>query len=388
MNVPVKKKLSVIAIVSMIGAIIFAIAAACMVLLPVISAGKENSFDISALGKVGDSYLKQWSTIQGPKTDFAVFYFIEVIASTVAFFGMIACGLMIVLGKALNFKHGGRVLALIFAFFGVAISAFFLVWTILFASKGNEVMGTTTAVGIGPILMTSFSAVALIFCFLGLSDRSAFKSVGAPVPANPYYSGNPAQNVNPPVPVGPSPYAPQQPVSNPYASQPVSQPVPQPEPKPFVPQPAPMPFEPQPAPNPFAPQPIPQPVAPQAPSPLNAVKAVEEETPTIAQVGAIEGVCGQFANAVINLKPNEKILIGRDPANCNIVISSEKKDISRTHCSVKYDPYTDSFKVIDMSSNGTFVNGQKLVRDQETQLPAGTLLSLGSGENQFRLKKV
>ena len=154
--------------------------------------------------------------------------------------------------------------------------------------------------------------------------------------------------------------------------------------------PAPNPYMQQnaPAPQPFAPEPVPQPDVPQAPAPLNAVKAVEEEAPTIAQIGAIEGVCGQFANAVINLKPNEKVLIGRDPSSCNIVISSEKKDISRTHCSVKYDPYTDSFKVIDMSSNGTFVGGQKLVRDQETQFPAGTVLSLGSGENQFRLKKV
>ena len=81
-------------------------------------------------------------------------------------------------------------------------------------------------------------------------------------------------------------------------------------------------------------------------------------------------------------------MIGRDPQSCNIVLSSEKKDISRTHCSVKYDPYTDSFKVIDMSSNGTFVNGQRLIKDQEMQLKAGTVISLGSGENQFRLKKM
>ena len=88
------------------------------------------------------------------------------------------------------------------------------------------------------------------------------------------------------------------------------------------------------------------------------------------------------------VKPGEKILIGRDAASCNIVLSSERKDISRKHCSVKYDPYTDSFKVIDMSSNGTYVNGRQLVKDQETQFPVGTVLALGNGENQFRLKKV
>lgn len=41
-----------------------------------------------------------------------------------------------------------------------------------------------------------------------------------------------------------------------------------------------------------------------------------------------------------------------------------------------------------MSSNGTYVNGQQMVKDQETSLPVGTVISLGNGENQFRLKKV
>ena len=373
MNVPVKKKLSALAIVSMIGAILFAIAAACMVLLPFMSQGKQNTFDISVLGKEGKNVMDSWAQISSSlgslgdvAKSFYINYFIEAIAGTVAFFGIIACGVMIVLGKALNFKHGGRVLALLFAIFGFVISAFFLVWTIIFAASGNKFFGGgNTTVGIGPILMTSFSFVAMIFCFLGLSDRKAFKNgaVGGPVPG---YAMPGQDMINPVANV------------NPYA-QPAPAPQPEPLPNPYA----------QPAPSPYAqPAPIPQPAVPQAPVQLNAVKAVEEESPTIAQVGAIEGVCGQFANAVINLKPNEKVLIGRDPSTCNIVISSEKKDISRTHCSVKYDPYTDSFKVIDTSSNGTFVNGQKLVRDQETQLPAGTVLSLGSGENQFRLKKV
>ena len=399
MNVPVKKKLSTLAIVSMIGAILFAIAAACMVLLPFMSQGKQNTFDISVLGKEGKNVMDSWAQISSSlgslgdvAKSFYINYFIEAIAGTVAFFGIIACGVMIVLGKALNFKHGGRVLALLFAIFGFVISAFFLVWTIIFAASGNKFFGGgNTTVGIGPILMTSFSFVAMIFCFLGLSDRKAFKNgaVGGPVPgyAMPGQDMiNPVANVNPYAQPAPAPQP--EPLPNPYAQQAPS-PYAQPAPSPYAqPEPLPNPYA-QPAPSPYAqPAPIPQPAVPQAPVQLNAVKAVEEESPTIAQVGAIEGVCGQFANAVINLKPNEKVLIGRDPSTCNIVISSEKKDISRTHCSVKYDPYTDSFKVIDTSSNGTFVNGQKLVRDQETQLPAGTVLSLGSGENQFRLKKV
>ena len=113
-----------------------------------------------------------------------------------------------------------------------------------------------------------------------------------------------------------------------------------------------------------------------------------EEAPSTAQNGAVEGVSGDYAGAVINLKPGEKILIGRDATVCNIILAADRKDISRRHCSVQYDSYTDSFKVTDMSSNGTYVNGQQMVKDQETQLPVGTVIALGNGENQFRLKKV
>lgn len=386
MNSPVKKKLSGLAIASMIGAILFAIAAACMIFLPVTNSENQNALDVSVIGKEGGNFMKLWSNQISPNMDkltdlqktFYTFYLIEVIAATVAFFGMILCGVLVLLGKALNFKHGGRVLALLFSIFGLVISGFFLVWTIVFAAKGNEVLGGNATVGIGPILMTSFAFVAFIFSCLAVGDRSALKTVGGAPVNNGYYNGVPGQNTNPPAPVAPQNMG--------YVGN--EQFAPQ---KPLIQQPAPTPYAPQqPAPRPYAPQPapqnsIPQPYAPQAP--LNSVKAVEE-APTIAQVGAIEGVCGQFANAVINLKPNEKVLIGRDPSACNIVIASDKKDVSRTHCSVKYDPYTDSFKVIDMSSNGTFVGSQKLVKDQETQFPAGTVLSLGSGENQFRLKKV
>ena len=237
---------------------------------------------------------------------------------------------------------------------------------------------TTTAIGIGPILMFSFSFVTLIFCFIGLSDNAAYKKAGAPQndynPNVPYVSPN-ANTANPyaaPQPAQPAPqaYQPQQPVQPaPQAYQP--QPV-QPAPQAYQPQPV------QPAPQAYQPQPVPAPAAFQG----------ADDQATVAQVGAIEGITGDYKGATINLKPGEKIMIGRDPQSCNIVLSSEKKDISRTHCSVKYDPYTDSFKVIDMSSNGTFVNGQRLIKDQEMQLKAGTVISLGSGENQFRLKKM
>ena len=57
------------------------------------------------------------------------------------------------------------------------------------------------------------------------------------------------------------------------------------------------------------------------------------------------------------------------------------------HCSVWFDPEKDAFKVMDTSSNGTFVGGQRLPRDKKVQVPDNTIISLGGGENQFILRK-
>ena len=379
--IPQKKRLSVAAIIGMIVAILFSIAAACMVFLPVTATpgvgSAPNSLDLSLIGDSGKSFMTLWGKV-GPVLSTAPgdyqFYYIAslilVITCTVAFFGLMFCALMVVIGKALSIKHGGRVLAVIFGIFAFLIAAFLMVWTIIFIESAKKVgvASGSSSIGIGPILMASFSFVALIFCFVGLSDKAAYAQTGAPAqnpyaPNAPYVNPN-ANTANPyaaPQPVQPAPqaYQPQQPV-----------------------QPAPQAYQPQ---QPV--QPAPQAYQPQ-PAPVSTPVHTPDDQATVAQVGAIEGLSGDYKGASINLKPGEKLIIGRDPQSCNIVLSSEKKDISRTHCSVKYDPYTDSFKVIDMSSNGTFVNGQRLIKDQEMQFQAGTVLSLGSGENQFKLKKM
>ena len=374
----VKKKLSGAAIVSMIFGMAFAIAAACMAFLPVFSDVNGNTMDMSLLNEQARGMLEQCTKAFeniSRYTNEAQFQitvlFVQIITATVVFFGNIVVAVMVLLGKALNFKKGGRVLALIFSVLGVLMSGFYLVWTIVYCGQYKS------QIGIGPILMASFSFLSFIFCCIAVGNKAALKTVGG-APAydpNSYYAPQNNAPVNPytnpaPQPVQPQnmgyvdahqAFAPQPPVTQPPVTQP-----------------------------PFSQPPMVQPPVPQVveqPSNMHIQRQPEEHS-TIAQNGAIEGVSGDYAGAVINLKPGEKIVIGRDAASCNIILSAERKDISRKHCSVKYDSYTDSFKVIDMSSNGTYVNGQQMVKDQETSLPVGTVISLGNGENQFRLKKV
>lgn len=374
----VKKKLSGAAIVSMIFGMAFAIAAACMAFLPVFSDVNGTTMDMSLLNEQARGMLEQctkafenFSRYTNEAQFQITVLFVQIITATVVFFGNIVVAVMVLLGKALNFKKGGRVLALILSVLGVLMSGFYLVWTIVYCGQYKS------QIGIGPILMASFSFLSFIFCCIAVGNKAALKTVGG-APAydpNSYYAPQNNAPVNPytnpaPQPVQPQnmgyvdahqAFAPQPPVMQPPVTQP-----------------------------PFSQPPMVQPPVPQVveqPSNMHIQRQPEEHS-TIAQNGAIEGVSGDYAGAVINLKPGEKIVIGRDAASCNIILSAERKDISRKHCSVKYDSYTDSFKVIDMSSNGTYVNGQQMVKDQETSLPVGTVISLGNGENQFRLKKV
>lgn len=378
----VKKKLSGASIVSIIFAIIFSIAAACMVFLPVLSVdsgslsekdklifsypfnqypqerrsdsnwGDGSTFDISVIGTTGKYYVNdarpyidanKSRVLSTQKKETAhTLYFVEVIAATAAFFGLIAVAVFVLLGKILQAKKGGRILAVIFSLLGAVIGVGYLVTSILYSNSINDVDFATSCqftVGIGPILMAAFAVLAAVFCFFGLG-RSAFKKTEAA-----------------PAPVAPTGFDPSQ-------QAPVQQPV-----------------------QNYAPVQQPQPV--QNYAPVQPVQSAQQVTPPAVsgQKAMIEGIKGEYKGMEIDLEPNEKLVIGRDPASCNIVVSSENKDISRMHCSVWYDPEKDAFKVMDTSSNGTFIGGQKLPKDQKVQVPDNTIISLGGGENQFILRK-
>lgn len=297
--------------------------------------------------------------------------------STILFFALIGVALFVTVGKALSVTSGGRMMALIFAVIGFLATAGYLIFVIMMVNKANSAnlysdmlrlygmsedaiqkslqettINVKSSIGIGLILQTAFSFVTLVFCCLGLSEKSAivYKTPRMAAPA--------------PQPISPAPFQPSMP----------SAPVPPAAPVTPVPQPA----------QGFNP-PVPPMAPPESPSMFTPEKD-EDDSPTVPQSGMIEGIKGEYTGASIGMRPGEKLIIGRDSSVSNIVLAPENKDVSRSHCSVKYDPYTNCYKVIDTSSNGTFVNGQQLPANQEIQLPKGTVISLGRGNNQFVLK--
>lgn len=102
--------------------------------------------------------------------------------------------------------------------------------------------------------------------------------------------------------------------------------------------------------------------------------------------GEISFYGGSCAGYNISIPSGVEVLIGKDPAVCQVVIDKSYGKVSRKHCGVRYDPMSGMYMVTDYSSNGTFiVNGQRLASNQTSYLGAGTTLNLAKTDNTFRL---
>ena len=101
--------------------------------------------------------------------------------------------------------------------------------------------------------------------------------------------------------------------------------------------------------------------------------------------GVITGISGAYSGAIFRLDPDENITFGRDPRTSQIVLDEDCTLVSRTHCTIKGDITTGNYSVTDHSSNGTFVNGERMPKETVVTVPRGTIISLGDKNNSFKL---
>ena len=106
---------------------------------------------------------------------------------------------------------------------------------------------------------------------------------------------------------------------------------------------------------------------------------------TTAMTGKLVGVKGSCAGYEFDINPGEEIVVGKDAKVANVVIDPAYKEISRKHVSIIYDERIDMYRVTDYSSNGTWADGQRLVRNETTNLRRGTTLKLANDKNIFTL---
>lgn len=114
-----------------------------------------------------------------------------------------------------------------------------------------------------------------------------------------------------------------------------------------------------------------------------AVKLRSQSIPQSQKAG-IFGLTGEYSNTTMELKAGQTIILGHDASKSNVVLSNAPH-VSGKHCSISYVSATDSYEVIDYSSNGTLANGERIPKGVPVSLPRGSKLSLADGSNSFRL---
>lgn len=98
----------------------------------------------------------------------------------------------------------------------------------------------------------------------------------------------------------------------------------------------------------------------------------------------LQCLSGEFSGMSFPIVEDEQILIGRDPAQANIILNNPH--ISRKHCIIRYFEPNNVFYVTDQSSYGTFFkDGEKLPKGRCIEVKPGTVLYLGDKEEAFLL---
>ncbi|HSW36194.1 MAG TPA: FHA domain-containing protein, partial [Candidatus Limnocylindrales bacterium] len=100
----------------------------------------------------------------------------------------------------------------------------------------------------------------------------------------------------------------------------------------------------------------------------------------------IKGISGQFAGQTLELVRGQ-LIIGRDPKVAQVVYPQSSEDISRKHCTVRFDEESKKFMLEDSSSNGTFLaSNQKLEPGKPYFLNPGDRFYVADPKEIFEVK--
>ena len=99
--------------------------------------------------------------------------------------------------------------------------------------------------------------------------------------------------------------------------------------------------------------------------------------PAHREFGRVIVIKGTMVGKNYRIRPNERILIGRDESQCDIIIPSGT--VTHVHCELFYEPEREMYIVKDMSKNGTLVDEKyRLPKNELVDIPPGSTLMIGS----------
>lgn len=77
-------------------------------------------------------------------------------------------------------------------------------------------------------------------------------------------------------------------------------------------------------------------------------------------------------------------MAGRDFSTCNIVFTVDFQ-ISKTHFVIEYLLKENMFELTDTSTNGTFLDNQRLVSQRPIKVRPGTVVTLGMSGSYIKV---
>lgn len=107
---------------------------------------------------------------------------------------------------------------------------------------------------------------------------------------------------------------------------------------------------------------------------------------TDVKTGIIHILSGSMKGMKIPIKDKETLYIGTDAQYSNIVLSEGYSYVSRTHCAITFDSKLETFYVVDMSSNGIFVEKAKIEKGRRTIVKGGQELLLANDQCKIILE--
>ncbi|MBB6730107.1 FHA domain-containing protein [Cohnella zeiphila] len=123
---------------------------------------------------------------------------------------------------------------------------------------------------------------------------------------------------------------------------------------------------------------IPLPVAQEPP---------EAAAPARAGMPSVWGVEGEFTGSGF-LVSNRWLTMGRDASQCGVIFRGAAGEISRKHCSLRFEESRGLFLLEDhASSNGTFLSGgERLLPGVIYELPPGERFALSGSKHWFEVQ--
>ena len=105
--------------------------------------------------------------------------------------------------------------------------------------------------------------------------------------------------------------------------------------------------------------------------------------PQIDKLGHIVCLSGEYRGARFQINHDEIILVGRDPKVANIIQSNPT--VSRKQFYIRYNGIKNTYYIKDNSSNGTYVNDNRIPRNHVIEIPCGSKITFGQNKEVYVL---